>query len=269
MFVDSHCHLEMEDFEKDRHDVIEKSLREGLRYMLTVGTEETYFKKVVDIIERYPSVYGAIGIHPHNSKDYSDQLEKTISVLLEHKKIVGYGEIGLDFFKNYSPRESQIHAFQAQLEVAKRARLPVIIHSRSAKDETLRILKENCDDSPGGVIHCYSYDLSTAKELLDMAFTISIPGTITYKNTHELVDVVKYLPLDRMLAETDAPFLTPHPHRGKRNVPYFVKLTIEKIAQIKGRKTEEIAEQLTQNFKNLFLRGAMEQETRNQREAQH
>jgi len=254
MFVDSHCHLEMEDFEKDRHEVIEKSLREGLQYMLTVGTEEKYFSKVIEIIEYYPAVYGAIGIHPHNSKDYNGQLEKIINTFLKNKKIVAYGEIGLDFFKNYSPRESQINAFQAQIEVARKAKLPVIIHSRNAKDETIQILRNTCDVTMAGVIHCYSYDLTAVKKFLDMGFTISVPGTITYKNAHDLVDVVRYTPMDRILSETDAPFLTPHPHRGKRNEPVFVKVTIEKIAQIKGQKIEETATQLTQNFEKLFLK---------------
>lgn len=253
MFVDSHCHLEMEDFQKDRKEVIERSLRQGLQYMLTVGTDETYFKKVVEIINSYPAVYGAIGIHPHNSKDYNPQLGKIIAAFLKDKRIVAYGEIGLDFFKNYSPRESQIHAFQLQLEVAKRSRLPVIIHSRNAKDETIQILSTDYDGNLGGVIHCYSYDLAAAKKFLDMGFTLSIPGTITYKNSHSLTDVVKFTPIDKLLAETDAPFLAPHPHRGKRNEPSFVRLTVEKIAQIKGKGVEEIAMNLKRNFEKLFL----------------
>lgn len=253
MFVDSHCHLEMEDFEKDRQEVIEKSLQDGLKYILTVGTDSTYFDKVIQIIEQNQAVYGAIGIHPHNSIDYNPRLEKRIDSFLKHKKIVGYGEIGLDFFKNYSPKESQIHAFQLQLEVAKRAKLPTIIHSRSAKDETLQILNAAWDGNLGGVIHCYSYDLPAAKKFLDMGFTISIPGTITYKNSHNLADVVKFTPLDMLLAETDAPFLTPHPFRGRRNEPSFVKLTIERIAQLKGKTVEDTAAHLMKNFERLFL----------------
>jgi len=253
MFVDSHCHLEMEDFEKDRKEVIERGLSEGLQYMLTVGTEEKYFKKVIEIIDAFPCVYGAIGIHPHNSKDYNGSLENTINTYLNHKKIIAYGEIGLDFFKNYSPRESQINAFQIQLEVAKRAKLPAIIHSRSAKDETIQILSTACDGNLGGVIHCYSYDLTAARKFLDMGLSISIPGTITYKNAAPLIDIIRFIPMDRILAETDAPFLTPHPHRGKRNEPYFVKLTIEQIAHAKGKEIEDTAAQLTQNFIKLFL----------------
>jgi TatD DNase family protein len=253
MFIDSHCHLEMEDFEKDRKEVIERGLVEGLQYMLTVGTEEKYFKKVMEIIDAFRCVYGAIGLHPHNSNDYNGSLKKTIGTYLTHEKIVAYGEIGLDFFKNYSPKKAQIDAFQIQLEVAREAKLPVIIHSRNAKDETIQILRKACDGNLGGVIHCYSYDLAAAKQFLDMGFAISVPGTITYKNAHSLIDVVKYTPMDRILAETDAPFLTPHPHRGKRNEPCFVKLTIAKIAEVKGKEVEETATQLTHNFQNLFL----------------
>jgi len=224
--------------------------------MLTVGTDESYFKKVIDIVEQYPAVYGAIGLHPHNSKEYDSRLKQVIGSYLKNKKIVAYGEIGLDFFKNYSPRESQINAFVAQIELAQEAALPIIIHSRSAKEDTLRILRDTFNGNRGGVIHCYSYDLAAAKEFLDMGFMISIPGTITYKNVHDSIDVVKYVPMDRILAETDAPFLTPNPHRGKRNEPSFVKLTIAKIAQIKEKGIEETAMHLKQNFEKLFLRKA-------------
>ncbi len=253
MFVDSHCHLEMELFEKDRQQVIEKSTEQGLTHILTVGTEEKYFEKVLQIIDKNPSVYGAIGIHPHNSDEFDDDVESKINNILTHRKIVAYGEIGLDFFKNYSPKKSQIDAFRKQLAMADNAKLPIIIHSRNAKDETLQILNESKTNTAGGVIHCYSYDLETAKKLLDMGFYISIPGTITYSNVHKLVEAVKYIPSDRMLAETDAPFLTPHPHRGKRNEPYYVKYTIEKISQIRNEDIHETAVFLQDNFKRLFL----------------
>jgi TatD DNase family protein len=257
MFVDSHCHLEMEAFDRDRKEVIEKSMREGLGYILTVGTEEAYFEKVIEIIDTYPRIYGAIGIHPHNSNDYGESAEKTISTYLKHKKIVGYGEIGLDFFKNYSPKDSQIRAFQAQIAAAKNEGLPIIVHSRSAKEETLGILSDFFDGSTEGVgvIHCYSYDVDAAGRFLDMGFYLSMPGTITYKNTEPLAEVVQYTPADRMLAETDAPFLTPNPCRGKRNEPHLVKHTIKKIASIRNQGVEETASVLCDNFIRLFLNG--------------
>jgi len=252
MFVDSHCHLEMESFDEDRDKVVERSLKEGLVYLLTVGTEEQYFKKVAEIIERYDRVYGAVGIHPHSSATFDEKTALTIKQCLTHRKIVGYGEIGLDFFKNYSPREDQIRAFRAQLIIAKTLGFPVIIHSRNAKSETLNMLKEAYGNNATGVIHCYSYDWNTARKLLDMGFYISIPGTITYASAKEQVDVVRNIPLDRLLAETDAPFLTPVPHRGKRNEPSFVKLTVKKISEIKEKDVEEVASAIHDNFLRAF-----------------
>jgi TatD DNase family protein len=252
MYVDSHCHLELESYNDDRKAVIEKSVQEGLQYILTVGTEESYFDTLVTIIDTHPSVYGAVGIHPHNSNEYGNASADKIRHLAKHKKIVGYGEIGLDFFKNHTPRDIQIKAFREQLELARELHLPVIIHSRNAKEETLEILKEAYGEG-SGVIHCYSYDLDYAKKFLNMGFSISIPGTITYKNNENLIEVVKYLPEDRILSETDAPFLTPHPHRGKRNEPHFVKYTVEKMAQIRNQEKGELIRAIRDNFEKLFL----------------
>lgn len=244
----------MESFSKDRNQVIRQSIDEGLKYILTVGTEGRYFEKVIEIVNANPMVYGAIGIHPHNSADFDKNTAETIRACLRQKKIVGYGEIGLDFFKNYSPRDAQIKAFREQLSLAADQGLPVIIHSRNARTETLQILGETYRNGHGGVIHCYSYDLETAKRLLDMGFFISIPGTITYRNTEELIKVAEYIPDDRILAETDAPFLTPHPHRGKRNAPYFVKLTVARIAGVRRQETGELASKMCANFTGLFLK---------------
>jgi TatD DNase family protein len=253
MFIDSHCHLEMEHFDKDREQVIKRCLEQGFTYILTVGTEEKYFERVIEILNEYPEVYGAIGIHPHNSNELNIGLARRIEGYLTHKKIIAYGEIGLDFFKNYSPRDIQIKVFEEQIQSAKKACLPIIVHSRNAKEETLQILKETDACSSGGVIHCYSYDLDTAKRLLDMGFYISIPGTITYNNTETLRTAVQYIPIDRILVETDAPFLTPHPFRGKRNEPAFAKYTVEKIATIKAIDIEDMTSYIYDNFKKLFL----------------
>ncbi len=254
MFVDAHCHLEMEAFDEDRDEVIAKSLAEGLTYMLTVGTEERYFEKVLAIVDRYPAIYGAMGIHPHNSDDFTDGLGRRIRGFLSHEKIVAYGEIGLDFFRDYAPRKTQREAFQRQIDLALDAGLPMIIHSRDARDETVAILDEFGRDRWEGVIHCYSYDLKTARRFLDMGFHLSIPGTITYKNAGELTEVVEYVPVERLLCETDAPFLTPAPHRGKRNEPYMVKLTVSRMAEIKSIHVGDLASSLCHNFVKLFLR---------------
>jgi len=253
MYIDSHCHLEMDAYDDDRKAVIEKSIQEGLQYILTVGTEKKHFNTVLEIIDKYPAVYGALGVHPHNSNELTPVVADNIRLCAKHDKIVGYGEIGLDFFKNYAPREAQIKAFREQLGLASELHLPIIVHSRNAREETFNILKESYRNGDGGVIHCYSYDLDYVKKFLDLGFYISIPGTITYRNTEELAKVVEYVPDNRLLAETDAPFLTPHPHRGKRNVPYFVKLTIEKMAEIRSQDMLELASAICDNFKNLFL----------------
>ncbi len=255
MFVDSHCHLEMESFDDDLEQVIQKSVDEGLEYILTVGTEESYFGKVRELIDRYPFIYGAIGIHPHNAKDFDDRVERIIRETAKHPRIVGYGEVGLDFFKNHSPRNIQEKVFVSQLALAQELGLPIIVHSRDARQETLDILK-NEYRSGYGVIHCYSYDLATAKMFLDMGFFISIPGTVTYKTAAGLREVVRYIPPERLLAETDAPFLSPVPHRGKRNVPYYVKITIDTMARERGMDTQALATVMRDNFVRLFLTNA-------------
>lgn len=255
MFVDSHCHLEMESFDEDRVEVVEKGLAEGLDYILTVGTEERYFEKVNDLVDRFPAVYGAIGIHPHNSNEFNDTLATRVESFLGHEKIVAYGEIGLDFFRNYAPREAQIRSFERQIELALANGLPIIVHSREAKEDTLAVLGQAMRASWTGVIHCYSYDVATARRFLDMGFHLSIPGTITYKNGGDLADVVRYTPADRLLCETDAPFLTPVPHRGKRNEPRFVKFTVARMAEIKATAAPDLCRTLCDNFVNLFMTG--------------
>lgn len=255
MFIDSHCHLEMEEYDQDRDVVIKRATDSGVEYMLTVATEEPHFDRAIRIIERNPNVYGAIGIHPHSAKDYSDKLQKRIIALVKHPKVVAYGEIGLDFFKDYSPRQVQIEAFASQVSAAKDAGLPIVIHSRNAKQETLQILKDAGLEDSNVIIHCFSYDLSTAKTMLDMGFYLSITGVVTYKNS-PLADIVRHLPLESLLAETDSPFLTPHPYRGKRNDPAQVIRVYETIAQIQQRSIVEVADMIGKTFRKLFLKGA-------------
>jgi TatD DNase family protein len=253
IFVDSHCHLEMESFDADRDKVIDRAIKAGLRYMLTVATEEKYFAAALQIVDAYDIVYGAFGIHPHNSRDFNDNLANNIKTLFSHKKLVAYGEIGLDFYRNYAPKDVQIKAFRAQIELAKELSLPMIVHSRQARDETLRILTETDAAANGAVMHCFSYDLDMAKTLLDMGFYLSIPGTVTYKNSSSLRDILRYMPLERMLPETDAPFLTPIPHRGKRNEPAFVTLVVTQIAEVLGKPVEGVSPVLCDNFVRLFI----------------
>lgn len=243
----------MESYQGDREDVIRKCIDEGMEYILTVGTEESYFKGVIDLVDRHPFIYGAIGIHPHNAGDYDERTEKAIRKIASHEKIVGYGEVGLDFFKDHSPRDVQKKVFARQLSLARELGLPVIVHSRDAKNETAEILRTEYG-SGDGVIHCFSYDRAAAKEFLDMGFFISIPGTVTYKTAGTLREALRYIPLDKLLAETDAPFLTPHPHRGKRNEPWYVKITIAAMAAELKITTEKMAGAVRDNFVRLFLK---------------
>lgn len=255
MYIDSHCHLEMEEYDADREQVIGRSKKAGLRYMLTVATEEKYFAKALEIIESHEMIYGALGIHPHNSEEFNEKLAERIRGYFSQSKLLAYGEIGLDFYRNYAPRDIQIKAFRAQIELAKELSLPIIVHSRDAKEETLHILAETDAAVNGAVMHCFSYDLGTAGKLLDMGFYLSIPGTITYRNASELREMLQYTPLQRILPETDAPFLTPEPHRGKRNEPAFVTLVVRKIAETVNKPLEDVSSTLCNNFVELFLRG--------------
>ena len=253
MYVDSHCHLEMEEYDADREQVIGRSKKAGLRYILTVATEEKYFARALEIIESHEMIYGAFGIHPHNSGEFTDTLAEEIRNYFSHDKLVAYGEIGLDFYRNYAPRDAQIKAFRAQIGLAKELSLPIIVHSRDAKEETLEILSETDAAVNGAVMHCFSYDLHTAGKLLDMGFYLSVPGTITYKNASELREILRHAPLERILPETDAPFLTPEPHRGKRNEPGFVSIVVKKIAEAVNRPLEDVSSTLCNNFVELFM----------------
>ncbi len=255
MFVDSHCHLEMESYDADRDEVISRGIKAGLDYMLTVATEEKHFGRALKLIEGHDSIWGAFGIHPHNSGDFDEKLAVKIRNLFSHKKLVAYGEIGLDYYRNYAPREVQVKAFRAQIALAKELSLPIIIHSRQAREETLSILRETSAAENGAVMHCFSYDLATAKELLDLGFHLSIPGTVTYKKSSSIGEIIRYVPLERLLPETDAPFLTPEPHRSKRNEPAFVTLVVTRIADLIGRTVEEVAPVMRDNFVRLFIRG--------------
>lgn len=242
----------MEQYDEDRRAVVDRAVREGISSMLTVGTEARYFPKVAEIVETYPQVYGAVGIHPHNAKEYSPEAEEAVRKWLKHPKIVACGEIGLDFYRDYSPRDMQIEAFRRQIGVAQSTGLPVIIHSRNAKQETLEIVEETGLGPHRTVVHCYSYNLETAKKLLNRGIYLSIPGTVTYPDSG-LTKIIRYAPLDRLLSETDAPFLAPAPKRGSRNEPAFVKLVTERIALIKEKPVEEVAAALAETFKQVFL----------------
>ncbi len=251
MLIDSHTHLEMKDFDADRDEVVARAREAGLAYMITVGTTLADCEKVLSLAEQYAEVYAAIGIHPHDVKGIDAATYDTLREMAARKKVVAYGEIGLDFFRNLSPRQDQIKRFGEQLEIARELGLPLIIHSREAHRETVEMLSP-WRGKLSGVIHCFSGDREVAKKCLDLGFFISLPGTVTFPKAEELRKVVQYVPLESLLLETDAPYLAPEPFRGKRNEPSYVVKTAETVAVLKGLPFGDLASATSQNAKNLF-----------------
>ena len=252
MLIDSHAHLEMSDYDSDRDAMIKRALQQGIEKIITIGIGKKECAEAIALAGAYPAVYAAIGLHPHNARKAEPRLLDFLRENARQEKVVALGEMGLDFFKNWSPQKAQMQSFHDQLALARELKLPVIIHDRDAHAETAQILKEERAWETGGVIHCFSGDLKMATDCIDMGFYISIPGTVTFKNAAALQDVVRKLPLERILIETDAPFLTPMPFRGKRNEPAYVRYVAEKIAEIKKLPFDEVARATTQNAKALF-----------------
>ena len=259
MLVDSHAHLEMPDFKRDLEQVIQRAKESGVGYIFTVGTEKKDWKRAVEIADSHPSIYAILGVHPHNAKEIDDQTYPTLRKLCRNGKVKAYGEIGLDFFRNLSPRDIQLKRFREQIALAKELGLPIVVHDREAHQETLEILKSEKAEECGGIIHCFSGDYGMAKACMGMGFYISITGNITFKNAEELREIVKRIPLESLLVETDAPFLTPDPFRGKRNEPSYVRYTADKVAEIKKVSFERVAEVTTENALRVYcLKSARE-----------
>ena len=252
MLIDSHAHLEMPEFKKDLEGVIQRAMESGVEYIFTVGTEERDWRRALEIANTHPSIYAILGIHPHNAKEIDDQTYPLLKDLCKNEKVKAYGEIGLDFFRNLSPQDIQLKRFREQIELAKELGLPIVVHDREAHQETLEILKSEKAEKCGGIIHCFSGDYEMAKVCIDMGFYISIPGTITFKNAEGFREIVKKIPLESLLVETDAPFLTPEPFRGKRNEPGYVRYTAQKMAEIKKVSFEKVAEVTTENALRVY-----------------
>jgi TatD DNase family protein len=251
MLIDSHSHIEMKAFDRDRDQVIARAKDVGIDYIIAVGISLEDCKRVVSVTKQYKTVYGVIGIHPHHAKDIDNKTYDSLRQMVKNDKIVAYGEIGLDFFRNLSPRNIQIKKFGEQLELASEIGLPVVIHDREAHTQTMNIL-EQWEGDKRGIIHCFSGDYGMARKCLDMGFYISIPGTITFRNSGQLRDVVKKVPMNRLLVETDAPFLTPQQKRGGRNEPAYVIYTAFRIAEIKGVPVEEVERITYKNTLDVF-----------------
>jgi len=282
LLIDSHCHIDGEAFDEDRDEVVRRAREAGVAAMLNVGTGDPHsddFRRAVAVAEKYDGVYASVGVHPHDAKLYDDKAEAHLIDLAKSEKVIAWGEIGLDYYYDHSPRDVQREVFIRQIRTAKALRLPVIIHSRDANDDTVEILTEEFGPSGDtsvrmsakhesnlaggtgdadegarvpGILHCFGGTPEMAKALMDVGFFISFAGNVTFKKADNLRDAARAVPLDRLLVETDCPFLTPVPFRGKRNEPSYVVNTARFLAEFYGVEFDQIAQQTTRNFLDLF-----------------
>jgi len=252
ILIDTHAHLDMPEFAADLPQVIQRARDAGVSTIMAVGIDPASCRRTIEIAEAYPNVFAVVGVHPHDAAQVGESELDGLKTLARHAKVKAWGEIGLDFFRNLSPPEIQQERFRQQIAIAKELKLPVVIHSRSATQETITCLQQEKAGDAGGVIHCFSGDAKTAAQYLEMGFAISIPGVITFNKAQELRAVVKGLPAEAILLETDAPFLAPVPHRGKRNEPAYVQLTAAIVAEIRGQDISEVAAITTKNACRVF-----------------
>lgn len=253
MYIDSHVHLDDSRFDLDRDNLIRTLKDNKVELVINIGADEDSSERSVELAHRYENIYAVVGVHPHSAKDLEGRDLSSIIKMLENDKVVAIGEIGLDYYYDNSPRDIQKKWFKEQINLALRLNKPVVIHSRDADKDTFDIIKSGVEEGGlTGVMHCYSGSVELAKEYLKLGFYISLGGPVTFKNARVPKEVAKEVALDRLLIETDCPYLSPEPYRGKRNEPMFVSYVAEEIAKIKGISIEEVAEVTTKNAKKLF-----------------
>ncbi|MCQ6563740.1 TatD family hydrolase [Paenibacillus mendelii] len=252
MLIDTHTHLDSYKFDEDRTEVIERARAAGIEKLINIGFNRETIPTTMELAERYDFIYAVVGWHPVDSIDMLPEDLDWIASLCEHKKVVAIGEIGLDYHWDTSPKDVQQRVFRQQIELAKQKKLPIVIHNRDAHEDVVRILKEEGAAEVGGVMHCYSGSWETAKQCLDMNFYISFGGPVTFQNARVPKEVLARVPLDRLLIETDSPYLAPHPYRGKRNESAYVRLVAEAAAEITGKSLEEISKITTENALRCF-----------------
>jgi TatD DNase family protein len=257
MFVDSHCHIDGPEYDADREEVIARARDAGVTTILNVGTGDPQsgaFERAVELAEKHDGIYAAIGVHPHDAKLFDDRAEQKLIDLVRHsQRVIAWGEVGLDYHYDHSPREMQREVFRRQLCLARSLELPVVIHSREADDDTITILRDELNDyERGGVMHCFGGSLPMARSAIELGFFISFAGTVTFKKAEDVRDIARQLPLDRLLIETDCPYLSPVPFRGRRNEPARVVEVARCLAELHERSLEEIGEITSSNFARLF-----------------
>jgi TatD DNase family protein len=250
MLVDSHCHLDFSEFREEREAIIARARSAGVETMLTISTRLDEFQGVRAIAEAHDGIWCSVGAHPHEAKDHANLAPQELVALAAHSKVIGIGETGLDFHYGLSPRDVQERVFRAHIAAARETGLPLIVHAREADREVAHILDE--ERPPPGVMHCFSSGRALAEAALALGFYISISGIVTFRNAADLRAIVRDLPLDRLLVETDAPYLAPVPYRGKRNEPAFVAATVAAVAALKGLEAQHLAQVTSANFFRLF-----------------
>ncbi|WP_066059277.1 TatD family hydrolase [Robertmurraya korlensis] len=252
MLFDTHVHLNAEQFSEDLNEVIDRARTEGVQNMVVVGFDRPTITRAMELIEEYDFMYASIGWHPVDAIDMRDEDLGWIEELAKHPKVVAIGEMGLDYYWDKSPKNVQQEVFRRQIQLAKKLKLPIVIHNREATADIVTILKEENAAEVGGIMHCFSGSVEVAKECVEMNFYISLGGPVTFKNAKKPKEVAQEIPLHKLLIETDCPYLAPHPYRGKRNEPSYVKLVAEQIAELKGISYEEVSQATTENAKILF-----------------
>jgi TatD DNase family protein len=260
MLIDTHAHLDMPEFKDDCDDVVKRAREAGVEYIITIGTTLESSQAAVQLAQKYDCVYAAIGIHPHDVKDIHPADIVALRELAKHKKVVAFGEVGLDYYYDHSPREIQKAAFREMLREARALDLPIIVHDRDAHEYTLQILSEEWSPELGGIMHCFSGDVAMAKCLIEMGFLLSIAGPVTFPKAESLREVVRQVPIEHLLIETDSPYLAPQPARGKRNEPAYVRHVAETIAKIKGLSFDDVARITSGNAMRLFGIGTIPHE---------
>ncbi len=251
MFIDTHSHLNFEVFDADRAAVIQRAKEAEVEKIVVASVDLESSARAVDLAEVYPPLYAAVGVHPQDAEKFSEEQIPQFLQWAEHPKVVAIGELGIDYYRDYNPRELQIQVFERFVRLAKETGLPIIVHNREADEDVLAVLSKPDFSDVRGVFHCFSSDLAYAEKVLNLGYFISFTGIVTFKNSNAR-DVLRELPLDRLLVETDAPLLAPVPHRGKRNEPAFVRLVAQEFTRVKGLSLEKVAEITTQNALRLF-----------------
>ncbi len=252
MIFDTHAHYDDERFDEDRDALLKQLHQDGISYILNAGASPESLEACIELSDKYPFIYAALGIHPHDADKMNEDLINKIRILSKKEKVVAIGEIGLDYYYDNSPRDIQKYWFERQIELAKELRLPIIIHDRDAHEDTINILKKTDAKQVGGIFHCFTGSAQMALDMIKLNLYIAIGGPVTFKNARKTIEVVEAVPLERLLVETDSPYLSPEPYRGKRNNSGYLVHIIRKIAEIKGISESEVAETTLANAKKVF-----------------